>query len=120
MDRILTVGVILAITAILCDGQCFSGTAIPVRPGEKPPLGCYWDGHFLGVNTHMTKNCQSCYCSEGGGLSCCVNGMHITHVPDECKIITAEDGCGERAVTKEDETVECMHDVQAVSRRYLH
>ncbi|OWF50516.1 hypothetical protein KP79_PYT04550 [Mizuhopecten yessoensis] len=67
----------------------------------------------------MPPNCETCYCNEGGALSCCVNGFNVVHVPADCKIVPAEDGCGDRAVKLDNENEDCDHDVAAISRRDL-
>ncbi|XP_033732674.1 uncharacterized protein LOC117322054 [Pecten maximus] len=113
MNNFLAVSVLLAIAVALCDGQCH----MSLPDGETPTLGCHWNGDFINVMSHLTKNCETCYCNEGGALSCCVNGVHVVHVPEDCKIVKAEDGCGDRAVKVENENEDCTHDIAAISRR---
>ncbi|XP_060067932.1 uncharacterized protein LOC132548128 [Ylistrum balloti] len=119
MNNFLAVCVLMVFGVNLCDGQCRTFNSAPQLDGATPPLGCYWKDEFIGVMSHLTKNCETCYCSEGGVLSCCVNAMHIVQVPDDCKIVPAEDGCGDRAVKLDNENEDCMHGVAAVSRRDL-
>ncbi|XP_069122621.1 prostate-associated microseminoprotein-like [Argopecten irradians] len=117
MINLLTFWVILTAGITLCKGQCYGGEGVPTKIGETPPLGCYWDGDFVAFNTNMKKNCTTCYCNAGGGLGCCVDALHIVQLPDECKIVPADNGCGDKAVKKDNEDDECIEGVAAVSKR---
>ncbi|XP_069122620.1 uncharacterized protein [Argopecten irradians] len=118
MTNLLTFGVMLTTGIALCNGQCYvRSTSAPTRIGETPPLGCYWDGDFIAFNTNMKKNCTTCYCNAGGGLNCCVNAFNIVQLPDECKIVPADNGCGDKAVKKDNEDEECVEGVAAISKR---
>ena len=97
---------LLAVFISQSDAHCFGSM----------PKDCVYKGSIIanGTVTKLKDECLRCGCN-GGFLSCCSIGAHITNYPSFCTVIP--DGpCNQKAVMKNNHKKPCTGPISAVGR----